>query len=333
MGAKAKKAMMKKLKKGSSQKDESVDFLPLEGGPGHKLPKSGTTENKATVLYIGRLPHGFYENEMEGFFKQFGTIKKLRLAKNKKTGKSKHFGFIEFESPEVAKIVFECMHTYLMFEHMFQVHLIPPERVHPKLWKGPSRWHKPVDWVQIERKRHDKERTLEEHKKLVGEILIRDQKKRKKIEVFGIDYECPEIVFLTMKNRKLLLPSIAALPLLMAYAGHPTMVIPKPLIPYLGLEVLDLVAVDSEGSPVSVSWSDDSRRNVIVWMDHRAIKQAERINSSNSTVLQYCGGALSPEMLPPKVLMQLMFWFVMLYYLMDFISLSTIYIRRIQSRS
>lgn len=63
-----------------------------------------------------------------------------------------------------------------------------------------------------------------------------------------------------------------------------------------------LVAVDSEGSPVSVSWSGDSRRNVIVWMDHRAVKQAERINSYNSTVLQYCGGALSPEMQPPKLL-------------------------------
>ncbi|XAR48442.1 UDP-N-acetylglucosamine--dolichyl-phosphate N-acetylglucosaminephosphotransferase [Bertholletia excelsa] len=39
---------------------------------------------------------------------------------------------------------------------------------------------------------------------------------------------------------KLLLPSIAALPLLMAYAGHTTIIIPKPLIPYLGIEVLDL---------------------------------------------------------------------------------------------
>ncbi|GFY96177.1 glycosyl transferase family 4 protein [Actinidia rufa] len=39
---------------------------------------------------------------------------------------------------------------------------------------------------------------------------------------------------------KLLLPSIAALPLLMAYAGHTTIIIPKPLVPYLGLEVLDL---------------------------------------------------------------------------------------------
>lgn len=63
-----------------------------------------------------------------------------------------------------------------------------------------------------------------------------------------------------------------------------------------------LVAVDSEGEPVSISLSGDTRRNVIVWMDHRAVKQAERINSSNSPVLQYCGGAVSPEMEPPKLL-------------------------------
>ncbi|KAK9931822.1 hypothetical protein M0R45_019083 [Rubus argutus] len=63
-----------------------------------------------------------------------------------------------------------------------------------------------------------------------------------------------------------------------------------------------LVAVDADGSPVTVSWSGDSRRNIIVWMDHRAVEQAERINSRNSPVLQYCGGALSPEMQPPKLL-------------------------------
>jgi ribulose kinase len=61
------------------------------------------------------------------------------------------------------------------------------------------------------------------------------------------------------------------------------------------------VAVDADGSPVSVSWSGDARRNIIVWMDHRAVNQAERINSSKSPVLQYCGGALSPEMQAPKV--------------------------------
>jgi hypothetical protein len=36
-------------------------------------------------------------------------------------------------------------------------------------------------------------------------------------------------------------------------------------------------------------------------MDHRAVHQAEHINSFNSPVLRFAGGALSPEMQPPKV--------------------------------
>ncbi|BBN17200.1 D-ribulokinase [Marchantia polymorpha subsp. ruderalis] len=63
-----------------------------------------------------------------------------------------------------------------------------------------------------------------------------------------------------------------------------------------------LVAIGADDSPVSVSWSGDARRNVIVWMDHRAIDQAERINATKSPVLQHVGGALSPEMQPPKLL-------------------------------
>ncbi|GER27019.1 RNA binding protein-like protein [Striga asiatica] len=199
MGAKAKKkAAVKSLKKASTQfsvsKDATADFLPLEGGPARNLPRTEDRENKATILYIGRIPHGFYEGEMEAFFKQFGTIKRLRIARNRKTGKSKHFGFIQFESPEVARVVEECMHNYLMYEHLLQVQLVPPERVHPKLWKGVSRWYKPLDSVQIERKRHDKERTLEQQQKLVAGIIQRDKKRRKRIEAAGIDYDCPDIV-------------------------------------------------------------------------------------------------------------------------------------------
>ncbi|KAK3422176.1 hypothetical protein EUGRSUZ_G02711 [Eucalyptus grandis] len=195
MGVKAKKkasAQPPALLSGS--KTEDVDFLPLEGGPGHKLPVEKPSESASTVLYIGRIPHGFYEKEIEGYFSQFGTIKRLRIARNKRTGKSKHFGFIQFESPEVAKIVAETMHNYLLFEHLLQVHLIPPEHVHPKIWKGFNYRYKPLDRVQVQRKNHNKERTLEEHKKLVNGIMQRDKKRRKKIEAAGIDYECPDIV-------------------------------------------------------------------------------------------------------------------------------------------
>ncbi|KAG6427840.1 hypothetical protein SASPL_112087 [Salvia splendens] len=55
-------------------------------------------------------------------------------------------------------------------------------------------------------------------------------------------------------------------------------------------------------SPIQI-WKDGDcveRRNVIVWMDHRAVKQSERINLSKSPVLEYCGGSVSPEMQTPK---------------------------------
>ncbi|XP_019706171.1 uncharacterized protein [Elaeis guineensis] len=244
MGAEAKKALIKKLRKNSSQlsisrrANESSDFLPLEGGPGRKIsePEEPVKET-ATVLYIGHIPHGFYEEQMEGFFRQFGKIKRLRTARNRKsanplgwrrdhlgslttailrywkalilncmpapdicrkdqakTGKSKHYGFLEFENPEVAKVVADEMNNYLLFEHNLQLSLIPQERVHPKLWKGVNRRFKPLDWKAIARKRHNKERTMEEHQRMVQGILKRDEKRRKQIKAAGIDYECPDFV-------------------------------------------------------------------------------------------------------------------------------------------
>jgi FGGY-family pentulose kinase len=42
--------------------------------------------------------------------------------------------------------------------------------------------------------------------------------------------------------------------------------------------------------------------DVIVWMDHRAIKEADEINAQNFDVLKYIGGKISPEMEIPKLL-------------------------------
>ncbi|XP_050377250.1 uncharacterized RNA-binding protein C1827.05c [Argentina anserina] len=213
MGAKAKKAMKKQLSKAVSASAQKAlsgasaqnplptsttptaapDFLPLEG-PARKLPEEKPKEEVARVVYISRIPHGFYETEMQGFFGQFGVINRLRVVRNKKTGKSKHYGFIEFEDPGVAKIVAETMHNYLLFECLLQTQLIPPQKVHPKLWKNCKVRAKPLNWVQIERKRHDKERTAEEHKKLVEKIKKRDLKRQKRIVAAGIEYKCPEIV-------------------------------------------------------------------------------------------------------------------------------------------
>lgn len=63
-----------------------------------------------------------------------------------------------------------------------------------------------------------------------------------------------------------------------------------------------LVALDSEDRPVTVSPSGRDEQNVVVWMDHRAISQAERINRTGHRVLEHVGGVISPEMETPKLL-------------------------------
>lgn len=63
-----------------------------------------------------------------------------------------------------------------------------------------------------------------------------------------------------------------------------------------------LVLLDEHDAPVTVSPSGEDRWNVIVWMDHRAIDQAKRINAGRHDVLRYVGGVISPEMETPKLL-------------------------------
>jgi FGGY-family pentulose kinase len=63
-----------------------------------------------------------------------------------------------------------------------------------------------------------------------------------------------------------------------------------------------LVALDAADRPVSVSVTGLDERNVVMWMDHRALDQTERINASGHRVLRYVGGVISPEMQTPKLL-------------------------------
>jgi FGGY-family pentulose kinase len=63
-----------------------------------------------------------------------------------------------------------------------------------------------------------------------------------------------------------------------------------------------LVLLDGDDKPVSASTTGMPEWNVIVWMDHRAIEQAARINALRHRVLRYVGGVISPEMQTPKLL-------------------------------
>jgi D-ribulokinase len=62
-----------------------------------------------------------------------------------------------------------------------------------------------------------------------------------------------------------------------------------------------LVALDRDARPLSVSPAGAPERDVIVWMDHRAAADADRINAGGHEALRYVGGRISPEMHAPKL--------------------------------
>ncbi|HEY8575085.1 MAG TPA: FGGY-family carbohydrate kinase [Devosia sp.] len=63
-----------------------------------------------------------------------------------------------------------------------------------------------------------------------------------------------------------------------------------------------LVVRDARGAPVSVSTNGEDRWDTIVWLDHRALAEAEECTGTGHEVLTYAGGVMSPEMEVPKLM-------------------------------
>ncbi|MBE3639271.1 FGGY family carbohydrate kinase, partial [Mangrovicoccus algicola] len=62
-----------------------------------------------------------------------------------------------------------------------------------------------------------------------------------------------------------------------------------------------LVVTDAQDAPVTVSPAGEPEQDVILWMDHRAIAEAQRINAIGGAPLDHVGGVISPEMELPKL--------------------------------
>lgn len=63
-----------------------------------------------------------------------------------------------------------------------------------------------------------------------------------------------------------------------------------------------LIVLDPAGRPVSVSTTGEDRWNGMVWLDHRAVAEAEECTASRHRVLDHVGGVMSPEMETPKLM-------------------------------
>jgi nucleolar protein 15 len=167
------------------------EMHPRTSMRGKRSEPAKPTPASAGVVVVSRIPYGFFEDQMRGFFSQFGVISRLRLSRNRKTGKSRHFAFIEFESKEVAAIVAETMNGYMMFGRTLQCSFRPASEVHPATFRGADRPFKVVPWARINRREVNAPRTAEQVASTHARLLSREEEKRAKLAALGFKYDFP----------------------------------------------------------------------------------------------------------------------------------------------
>lgn len=174
-----------------------------EGGDVGVIPKLSNKTKKSIeassgdgprVIYIGHIPYGFFEHEIRQYLTQFGTITNLRVSRNKKTGASKGYAFVEFADAGTAAIVAKTMDAYLLFGRILKVKLVPKESQHENLFKGANRRFKKVPWTKMAGKELEKpkgEATWES--KVSRESRRRSGRLEKLKASMGYEFEAPAL--------------------------------------------------------------------------------------------------------------------------------------------
>lgn len=196
-------ALAAEIDSGDEQEELDQAMAQFEEGQDvGKIPKLSKKERKAIeaarnekpgIVYVGRIPHGFYEHEMRQYFSQFGPINRLRLSRNKRTGASKHFAFIEFAEETTAEIVAKTMDNYLLFGHILKCKVVPLERVHKDLWIGANRRFKKVPWNKMIGNKLDKPATQSAWERRVTREQRRRTLKALKLKELGYKFDAPTL--------------------------------------------------------------------------------------------------------------------------------------------
>ncbi|MES1907787.1 MAG: hypothetical protein MHM6MM_000838 [Cercozoa sp. M6MM] len=62
-----------------------------------EMPADIVTKNPLKTLFVGRLNYSIEERDLRDFFASYGDVRSVRLVRDPATGKSRGYGFVEFE--------------------------------------------------------------------------------------------------------------------------------------------------------------------------------------------------------------------------------------------
>lgn len=195
------KALVKTLDSGDEDDDEADKQVGTykKGQDVGKIPKAKKATKPSSgsgnpgVMYLGRIPHGFYEHEIRSYFGQFGDITRLRVVRNKKTGASRHRAFIEFADAEVADIAARTMDKYLLFGHILTARVVPPADVHANLFKGANRRFKVVPWNKMAGRQLERPLSESQWQVRISKEEQRRAARAEKLKAMGYEFEAPQL--------------------------------------------------------------------------------------------------------------------------------------------
>jgi RNA recognition motif-containing protein len=85
----------------------------------------------ATKLYIGNLPFKVREEDLQTLFQQAGTVESVSIIRDKFSGQSRGFGFIEMESPDGGQKAIEMFNGHSLENRQIIVNEARPQTPRP----------------------------------------------------------------------------------------------------------------------------------------------------------------------------------------------------------
>jgi RNA recognition motif-containing protein len=97
-------------------------------------------------LYVGNLSYSTTEDDLKGLFSQAGTVTSVALIKDRDSGQSKGFGFIEMSNQVEAEKAISMFNGYQLGDRQLKVNLARPKEERGRGGfgnRGTGRGHRP----------------------------------------------------------------------------------------------------------------------------------------------------------------------------------------------
>lgn len=88
-------------------------------------------EKMEPKLYVGNLSYSVTEEELREYFAQAGTVKSVALIRDRDTGRSKGFAFVEYETEEEAQKAIGMFNGTELHERTLTVNQARPREERP----------------------------------------------------------------------------------------------------------------------------------------------------------------------------------------------------------